>query len=163
MVISWVSCNMRWACFCACSCPCQVSWLPYSTDSYFHDFVFVSVSYIKKSKLQIWKAQQGNLLMSGEVNTSWSHQWQLRRASCFSHPAGKQPCHHQPHHLQEPEHPGLPLHQHQGAPRNDLLQGAPHTWYAPPMGWRVRDGRKPHLAFLHEPKCQGLQTIQSYL
>ena len=127
MVISWVSCSMRWACFSACPCPCQVSWLPYSTDSYFHDFVFVSVSYIKKSKLQIWKAQQGNLLMSGKVNTSWSHQWQLRRASCFSHPAGKQPCHHQPHHLQEPEHPGLPLHQHQGAPRDNLLQGAPHT------------------------------------
>ena len=35
------------------------SWLPFSTDSYFHDFVFVFVSCVS---LQIWKTQEGNLL-----------------------------------------------------------------------------------------------------
>ena len=37
------------------------SQLPYSNDSYFHDFAFVFVSCVS---WQIWKTQQGNLLQS---------------------------------------------------------------------------------------------------
>ena len=66
MVISWVSCNMRWTCFSACPCPCQVSWLPYSTDSYFHDLVFVFVSYIPNIKAANMKSTAGK-----SANVRW--------------------------------------------------------------------------------------------
>ena len=48
---------------------CRASWLPYSTDSYFHGFVFVFVSWhvMTNPKWQIWNTQKGNLLMSGPL------------------------------------------------------------------------------------------------